>query len=410
MQQQQSGPPEVRAGHFNALIKGHQERGELNLHPSLIGMGQNIARSLLSKQSKRPWLPGLHPSHPGSPAPWVLQQRKCDDGQTVAFISSLATGRNGAESRTGILRSRSFAAPETISFWVCGHRGHPDQPPHEKNFIRLLKTNDGKELHRVYPPRNDQAVRIEWDLSSIENQQVTLEIVDGDTGSSFAWLAVTRFDPQVARVDSFAPSAAHGELLENLARALLVSAPADLRHQLNPFLPSLPAISPSPSSGRTSGAEHERLEKLIRARVESFEHAQPRIEHGKAIFDLHCASCHQVAGEGALLGPQLDGIGARGAARLCEDILAPNRNVDAHFYLTTLTLKDGTTAAGFVRGESGEVLLLVDTGGKEHRIQKTMITARRNLPRSLMPSTFEHLIKGDDFNDLLGWLLLEKKQ
>jgi putative heme-binding domain-containing protein len=270
----------------------------------------------------------------------------------------------------------------------------------------LIDSTTGKELHRTYPPRNDRATRVEWNLSSTKGREVELEVIDGDNGPSFAWLAITRLDPPAAQVDSFAPSAAHGELLEGLARALLVSAPADLRGQLKAFLPSLPSTSPTPPTSE----ERSRLEKVIKQRVESFERAHPRIENGKAIFKTHCASCHQVAGEGALLGPQLDGIGARGSARLCEDILDPNRNVDAHFFLTTLTLKNGTSTAGFVRGESGEIILLVDAKGREYRIEKSSITASHTLDYSLMPSTFEHLLGEDEFHDLLGWLLSETKQ
>ena len=95
---------------------------------------------------------------------------------------------------------------------------------------------------------------------------------------------------------------------------------------------------------------------------------------------------------------------------MTEDILDPNRNVDAHFFLTTLTLKNGTSTAGFVRGESGEVFLLVDATGKEYRIEKSTITASDTLDRSLMPSSFEHLLKEDEFHDLLGWLLSKRKQ
>ena len=278
--------------------------------------------------------------------------------------------------------------------------------PHENNFIRLTDSKTGKELRRAYPPRNDRAIKVEWELSSLKGRQVELEVIDGDNGPSFAWLAITRLKPPAAQVDSFAPSAAHGGLLEGLARVLLVSAPADLRDQLKAFLPSLPATSPSLPTSK----ERSRLEKVIKKRVESFELAQPRMENGKALFKTHCASCHQVAGEGALLGPQLDGIGARGAARLTEDILDPNRNVDAHFFLTTLTLKNGTSTAGFVRGESGEVILLVDAMGKEYRIEKSSISASDTLPRSLMPSSFEHLLKEDEFHDLLGWLLSKRDQ
>ena len=84
--------------------------------------------------------------------------------------------------------------------------------------------------------------------------------------------------------------------------------------------------------------------------------------------------------------------------------------MDAHFHLTTLRLKDGTITTGFIRGQSGAILLLVDPAGREHRLQKDAVEGRETIPRSLMPPTFEHLLKGTEFNDLLGWLLSQKKQ
>ena len=406
MQKQQGRPPRVRARQFSALMKGRQERGLLKPHPALITMGQDIARALLNEKQESQWSLDPHPSDPGSASPWVIQQRKCQDGQTVNVISSLAIGRPGAESRTGILRSAPFAAPAEISFWLCGHRGHPDQPAHEKNFVRVVETGTGRELHRAYPPRNNEAVRIGWDLSTAKGRQVQLEVVDGDNGPSFAWLAITRLDPQVVRVESFAPSAAHGELLEELARLLLVSAPVELRDRLRPFLP--PAPSPPPDS--VSSEQRARIDQIIAQRTASFAKANPDLDRGKALFRTHCASCHQVAGEGALLGPQLDGIGTRGPTRLGEDILDPNRNVDAHFYLTTLELRDGTSATGFIRGQSGAVLLLMDAKGQEHRLQKELIAGRKTIPHSLMPPTFGNLLKEAEFHDLLGWLLSLKAQ
>ena len=55
---------------------------------------------------------------------------------------------------------------------------------------------------------------------------------------------------------------------------------------------------------------------------------------GKRVYDQNCAICHQIDGQGGLVGPQLDGIGGRGLDRLLEDILDPNRNVD-HAFRTT---------------------------------------------------------------------------
>jgi putative heme-binding domain-containing protein len=123
---------------------------------------------------------------------------------------------------------------------------------------------------------------------------------------------------------------------------------------------------------------------------------------------MNCASCHQIKGEGGLIGPQLDGIGARGPARLCEDILDPNRNVDAHFHLHALTLKDGSTFAGFLKAELGQVNVLADATGKEHRIGKKDIAKTEVTPISLMPPTFGQTIEEATFMDLLGYLLNEK--
>jgi len=101
----------------------------------------------------------------------------------------------------------------------------------------------------------------------------------------------------------------------------------------------------------------------------------------------------------------LDGIGNRGADRLIEDILDPNRNVDTHFHLHQIKLRDGSTITGFVRGEVGQVIILADAAGNEQRIAKSDIAEDVELPQSLMPPTFAHMIPADAFNDLVGWLL-----
>ena len=71
----------------------------------------------------------------------------------------------------------------------------------------------------------------------------------------------------------------------------------------------------------TSGLpnEDEALRKMIEQRRTNFLAAQsnadvaqrPSLEAGTALFTKHCAVCHQVAGKGVLVGPQLDGIGQR---------------------------------------------------------------------------------------------------
>ena len=120
---------------------------------------------------------------------------------------------------------------------------------------------------------------------------------------------------------------------------------------------------------------------------------------------VHCSTCHQIAGTGGLVGPQLDGIGNRGAERLCEDILDPNRNVDTHFQVHTVTLKSGGTQSGLERGEIGKLLLLVDATGAEHKVPLADIARDEALALSPMPPAFGQLLTAGEFHDLLAFLL-----
>ena len=84
-----------------------------------------------------------------------------------------------------------------ISFWMCGHNGPPNEPDRKLNFARLV-LEDGTEVARSYPPRNDIAKQFDWNLTAWAGKRGHVEIVDGTTDlDGFAWLAVGRFAPEV---------------------------------------------------------------------------------------------------------------------------------------------------------------------------------------------------------------------
>jgi putative heme-binding domain-containing protein len=115
--------------------------------------------------------------------------------------------------------------------------------------------------------------------------------------------------------------------------------------------------------------------------------------------------CHSLDGQGATIGPQLDGVGGRGADRLVEDILDPSRNVDPAFRVTLFTMNDGDVQTGLLRREEGEMIVVAEPTGKERSIPKTGIASRRQSQLSLMPDNFSQLISTNDFNDLIAYLL-----
>jgi putative heme-binding domain-containing protein len=152
-------------------------------------------------------------------------------------------------------------------------------------------------------------------------------------------------------------------------------------------------------------AAEEAIAKLIDLRRGGFAAARADAARGAKVFEKHCASCHQIHGQGARIGPQLDGIGLRGTERLLEDVLDPNRNVDQAFRTTTLALADGRVVSGLLLREEGEVLVLADSKGEEQRVDKSSVEERQLSALSLMPANLVEQISEDDFYDLLRFLL-----
>ncbi|MDA1273604.1 MAG: c-type cytochrome [Verrucomicrobia bacterium] len=135
--------------------------------------------------------------------PWILQKRRSSDGtENGLFLSSLPPG---GEQLTGILRSQAFVIPETLSLFLAGHDGYPEKPAQKRNLIRLVASASGEVLAQSFPPRNDVAQRVHWDLKQHAGTSGAIEIVDADNGDAYAWLAAGRFDPPVVRVPSKNP-------------------------------------------------------------------------------------------------------------------------------------------------------------------------------------------------------------
>lgn len=154
-----------------------------------------------------------------------------------------------------------------------------------------------------------------------------------------------------------------------------------------------------------------KLNELIKQRRTGFLAVKTAdLEAGAKIFEKTCANCHQLAGKGAKIGPQLDGIGIRGIDRVLEDILDPNRNVDQAFRATTLSLKNGQFVQGLVLREEGEVIVIADQQGKEVRVTKDQVEERVVSQLSPMPANLADQVPEADFYNLVAFLLAQRVQ
>ncbi|MFN0016632.1 MAG: PVC-type heme-binding CxxCH protein [Pirellulaceae bacterium] len=516
--------PEAEFRAFDSLYQGLQKRGVFNVagpdptSSAVEDWGEELARKLLSldKEDAVPWTNYPVEGLPASESPWVLRQRVSQDvNKDAFFFDSLPKG----EQKTGIYRSSSFSLPAKLSFWCAGHDTIPSMPLGKKNFIQLKDAKTGEVLASASPPRNDTAQKIQWDLSQHKDKTGYIEIVDGDTTSGYAWLAVGRFSipglnpskqsqHQIAAAEiagklklqslrgdfvkilvatntDGAARGAIGQMLLQLApdsrAAALVAVIGDpiLAENLRPKLgeaiagrdakkldealklavkevphrlqttmaeilagdkdgiESLLALvnsgnlsprlltSPNVSTKLQTAASddqkkkvteltaslpsvNEQIEKLLTERRANYAKANTNLENGAALFTKHCAACHQIEGKGAVVGPQLDGIGLRGVERLIEDLLDPNRNVDVAFRTTTLMTDDGQVYSALVRREEGALLVLVDNKGKEFTLPKASIERQQKTGLSLMPSNVQEIVTPQEFFDLVGYLASKK--
>lgn len=146
------------------------------------------------------------------------------------------------------------------------------------------------------------------------------------------------------------------------------------------------------------------LDQLIAVRRQAFAGHDASLAVGRELFRKHCSACHQIQGQGGLIAPQLDGIGARGPDRIIEDILDPNRNVDKAFHTTIVALTSGKVVSGLARRRDGNALILANTKGEEFAVLEAEIDESRTSAVSIMPPNFTEVLSEPDFLNLVAYL------
>lgn len=125
---------------------------------------------------------------------WAVRMTQCVDNTQALLFNSLVK----SEQATGQIESRSFFAPEKLSFWIAG-ASHQN-----KNFVQLVDAASGEVLRSEPAPGTDQALQKTWDLVDIKDRSVIIRLIDHDTGDGWAWMAFGRLDPPVVQMPTTA--------------------------------------------------------------------------------------------------------------------------------------------------------------------------------------------------------------
>ncbi len=127
-------------------------------------------------------------------------------------------------------------------------------------------------------------------------------------------------------------------------------------------------------------------------------------ERGVKVFTKSCSACHQLAGVGQQVGPDLAAVPDKSTEGLLTAILDPNRAVESRYLSYTAATKGGLTFSGLLASETSTSITIVGVDGKQNIILRTDLDELIGSGKSTMPEGLEKDISPPDMADLLAFL------
>jgi putative membrane-bound dehydrogenase-like protein len=125
---------------------------------------------------------------------------------------------------------------------------------------------------------------------------------------------------------------------------------------------------------------------------------------GLKVFSKTCANCHQFAGVGTAVGPDLGSVADKSGDALLTAILDPNAAVEARYINYTAATKSGKVYSGLLASESGDSITLVGADGKSQVVLRSELEELFSTGKSVMPEGLEKEITPENMADLITFL------
>ena len=127
-------------------------------------------------------------------------------------------------------------------------------------------------------------------------------------------------------------------------------------------------------------------------------------KNGKAVFVKTCAACHQFAGEGQRVGPELTGIRLQPAEAILLHILVPDAEIYPGFTAYDIETKDGRSLTGLLTSDTPTSVTLRAAQGVEETLLRANIAKLTSSSTSLMPNELEKTMTRQELADLMAFL------
>jgi putative membrane-bound dehydrogenase-like protein len=125
---------------------------------------------------------------------------------------------------------------------------------------------------------------------------------------------------------------------------------------------------------------------------------------GKELFTKHCATCHQLHGEGTKIGPDLTTANRQDLAALLANIVDPNAVIRRE-YMSYVALTDsGQVHSGLLVEQDGASITIVDAKNQRIEVPRDEVESLEESKVSLMPERILDALSPDEIRDLFAYI------
>ena len=201
-------------------------------------------------------------------------------------------------------------------------------------------------------------------------------------------------------------------LVEAVARgrvAPTVLTATTLRELRNHKLPALDASLKEINKGvREIDADKRKQIAEFKVRLTPAVLATADKGQGRAMFNLACAACHTLYGEGGKNGPDLTGAGRDNLDYLLENIIDPSAVVAPDYRVSEIRLKDERTLTGIIT-ERTERTVTLKTVTEILALDRRDIASMRETLLSLMPDGLLQALPPGQVANLIAYLMAKEQ-
>ncbi|MGN6547319.1 MAG: c-type cytochrome, partial [Aureliella sp.] len=144
-------------------------------------------------------------------------------------------------------------------------------------------------------------------------------------------------------------------------------------------------------------AEIRRLNNDLRA-------ASGDAQRGEALFQKHCAACHQLFGRGTKLGPDLTSANRQDRDFLMVSLVDPSNMIRKEYVSVVIETVDGRVLTGLPVSRDAAAVKLVDAKNEMLSVAATEIERLVDSPVSLMPADLYRQLSPQELRDLFAYL------